>query len=152
IAVVAAVVLAAVATFAVLHRGQLPMCSAPQEKLVGVWDAGRKQALEAAFRRANVPFAEDALRSVEQSLDRYTQKWLAAHGDACREGERGAEAIFYTRMTCLSQRLEELKAQTQVLSTADATVVENAARMAQALGTVESCTRSGGRPWVSLLP
>jgi eukaryotic-like serine/threonine-protein kinase len=152
LALAAALVIAGGATAFALRHQQLPMCNAPQEKLAGVWDAGRKAAIEAAFRRTNVPFAEDVLKSVEQSLDRYTHEWLAAHGDACREGERGAEAVFYTRMTCLSQRLEEIKAQTEVLSTADASVVENASRMVQALAPIDSCTRADGRPWVSLLP
>jgi tetratricopeptide (TPR) repeat protein len=152
LAVAAALLVGGGVAMVALRHQQLPMCSSPQQKLASVWDASRRAAIEAAFRKTGVPFANDVLVSVEQSLDHYTQEWLAAHGDACRDGERGAEAIFYARMTCLSQRLEEVKAQTQVLSTADASVVENAARMVQALTPIDSCTRADGRPSVALLP
>ncbi|MFL6197021.1 MAG: serine/threonine-protein kinase, partial [Thermoanaerobaculia bacterium] len=59
------------------------LCGGGEEKLAGVWDAGRKQAVHAAFLAVGTPMADAAWRTVEPMLDRYTGSWIKMRRDAC---------------------------------------------------------------------
>ena len=117
-------------------------CGDAERRLAGVWDDARKQLVRSAFAATGKPFAGDAWRAVERSFDGWARDFVAMHNDACEatrvRGEQSAE-LLDLRMECLGGRLDELRAQVEVLGTADAEVVEHAAAVAHALSPVAGC-------------
>ena len=119
-----------------------PVCRGAADKLAGAWDPPRKREVKAAFRGSGAPGADRAWVAVESSLDRYTKGWSAMYTDSCEATHVRrvqAAAILDLRTRCLDQRLAELRALTEVLSSADAAVVQNATRAAGSLTSVEPC-------------
>jgi tetratricopeptide (TPR) repeat protein len=117
-------------------------CEDGGDKVRRVWNAARKQSLRLAFAATGKTYAADTFVDVERSLDRYASAWVAMHADACaatRGGGRPSEQLLDLRMHCLDERLEELKAQVDVLASADAVVLERASQAAGALGGLERC-------------
>ncbi len=124
------------------QQRQQRQCSGAQEKLVGVWDEGRKLAVEQAFLDTKAPFAAHAWGALEQSLDAYARTWVQQHTDACEatrfRGEQ-SEAVLTLRMSCLEDRRKELRALTDVLSHADQKSVEQATSAPAVLGALGHC-------------
>jgi serine/threonine-protein kinase len=139
----AVVLVAAVgaATAGLLHRSALT-CSGAERRLAGAWDDARRAEVERAFTRTGVPYAADEFAAVARSLDAYAARWTHSRTDACEatrvRGEQSAE-LMDLRMMCLDERMQELRAQVDVLAGADARVVEKAARAADSLPRVEEC-------------
>jgi tetratricopeptide (TPR) repeat protein len=137
-----AIVLAAFGGWAVVRHQRGELCRGADRKLAGVWDAGRRSAVEAAFRATQLPYADSAFRGAERVLDDYVQRWIAMRTDACEatrvRGEQ-SEELLDLRMQCLDRRLQDVKAQVDVFSAADAKVVERAVPAAFALSTLDSC-------------
>ncbi len=119
------------------------VCSGAERKLAGVWDEPRKSAMKHAFEATRSPFATDALARASAVLDSYTGAWVAVHRDACEatrlRGEQ-SEELLDLRMECLSERLEEVRAQVDVFAQADAKGVEKAVQAARALPRLEGCS------------
>lgn len=145
---VAAVVLVTGAVFSSLGYFQARrarLCSGGEEALAGVWDAGRKQAVRAAFLATGLPFAEGVWRGVETQIDGYTGDWVATRRRACEatrlRGEQ-SEELLDRKMFCLDQRLREVQALTDLFARADAKVVEKAADAVSSLGDLSRCTQS----------
>lgn len=141
----AAVVLVTGALFAGLgyfqaRRAQL--CGGVEEKLAGVWDEPRKQAIHAAFLATGVPFAEDAWKTVAKSVDRYTSDWVGMRRQACEatrvRGEQ-SEDLLDRRMLCLDQHLQEASAVTGLFAHADRQVMAKAVLAAQKLPPLDAC-------------
>jgi tetratricopeptide (TPR) repeat protein len=111
-------------------------------KLVGTWDAERKQAIFRAFTATGQPNAEVAWQSVERTLDAYASAWTSMHMEACNgtfvRRDQSPE-LFDLRVACLNERLAELRAATSLFCTADARIVDNAPLAAEALTPVASC-------------
>ncbi len=130
---------AGLATFRGL-RG--PGCDGAAAELRNVWDGSRKAAVQAAFARTKLPYAADSFAAVSRALDGYAGSWVAMHVDACEathvRATQSAE-LFDLRMQCLSQRLDDLRAQVDLFAAADADVVTRAASAAQALPGLEGC-------------
>jgi serine/threonine protein kinase/tetratricopeptide (TPR) repeat protein len=129
---------------ALRHERQrvVPVCQGGARKLGGVWDEDRRRAMHAAFAGSGSAFAEDAFHRAEAALDDYARRWVAMHGDACEatrvRGEQ-SEELLDLRMECLGQRLDEVKAQVDVLAHADAKTVERAVQAVRALPTLDAC-------------
>src|SRR5262249_21508379 len=83
--VVTAVLLvgAAVLGYSQVRRQQMQVCKGAGAKLAGVWDVDRKHAVSKAFLATGRPYAQDAVRSVGQILDRYAAAWATMHTEAC---------------------------------------------------------------------
>jgi tetratricopeptide (TPR) repeat protein len=98
---------------------QRQLCAGAGNFLAGVWDGPRKQAIHESFTATRLPYAEDAWRRVETLLDGYSRGWVAMRTDACeatrKRGDQ-SEEVMDLRVTCLSQRLQELKASVDVLT------------------------------------
>jgi tetratricopeptide (TPR) repeat protein/tRNA A-37 threonylcarbamoyl transferase component Bud32 len=145
-AVVAALVtaLAAVAVASVIQRRNqtAALCQGATAQLSGVWDDARKRAVHAAFTAVNEPYAEDAYRHVERTLDAYARDWATMQTESCRatkiRGEQSTE-LLDLRTACLDRRLDELRAETELFARADAKVVLNAVQAAGALTRLEEC-------------
>jgi tetratricopeptide (TPR) repeat protein/predicted Ser/Thr protein kinase len=126
------------------RRAQL--CGGGEEQLAGVWDAGRKRAIHAAFLATGRPFAETVWRSVERELDGYLGDWVESRRRACEATRvRGdqSEELLDRKTSCLDQRLGEAGALTDLLTRADARIVEKAHDAARALGDLSACSRNG---------
>jgi tetratricopeptide (TPR) repeat protein len=141
-AVGALVVIALVASgYAVLHhRGQL--CKGAERKLVGVWDGPRKEAVKAAFLATGLPYSGHVWGTVEKALDAYSAGWVSMHTEACEatrlRGEQ-SEDVLDLRMMCLSQRLQEVKATTDLFVGADKQLVQRAVEVASGLSQLAGC-------------
>jgi tetratricopeptide (TPR) repeat protein len=129
-------------------HGPTTMCRGGEEHFAGIWEPGgartpRKEAMQAAFTRTGRPYAAQAFASVSKILDDYVGKWIRADVDACEatrvRGEQSDE-VLDLRMACLQERVTSLRALTDLFSSADAQVVENAVGAASALPSLDRCS------------
>jgi tetratricopeptide (TPR) repeat protein len=123
------------------------MCQGGGQRLAGIWEPGtdgtpRKAAIHKAFAATGKSYAEAAFTSASRYLDQYASRWAAMHDDACEatqlRGEQSAE-VLDLRMSCLNDRLTDLRALTDVFVTADDKVVENAVTSAGSLARLDRC-------------
>jgi len=123
------------------HRGAR-LCKGGEERLQGVWGEAERQAVRQAFLATGKPYAEASWRGMVSAIDAHVAAWLKMRRDACEatwvRGEQ-SQALLDARMGCLDRRLQELRALVEVLRTADASVVERAARMGGTLGDLAIC-------------
>ncbi len=132
-----------------LPRGEPPpaLCTGAEQSFGQVWDAVRRARVERAFAAAHVPYATDAWKSVARILDGYRDRWVAMHTDACKAtrvyGEQ-TENVLGLRMVCLEGRRREFGALVDLLSAADAKLVERSVAAASALQDVATCADVAG--------
>ncbi len=120
-------------------------------RLKGIWEApvrGRpveskaKDQMRTAFLATRKPYAAGAFENASRVLDGYASKWSAMYVEICEathvRGEQSPE-VMDLRMACLLECLEDLRALTRLLRNADADVVQNAVKAANALGGIERC-------------
>jgi serine/threonine-protein kinase len=118
-------------------------CLGAQARIDGVWDAQRKLAVAGAFRATGLSYAESTLGKVEHMLDTYASRWVASAEQACvaaRVRRDQSEATFELRTACLDERLDALRALTDVLVAADAKAVEAAPKAVYLLPPLDSCS------------
>jgi tetratricopeptide (TPR) repeat protein/tRNA A-37 threonylcarbamoyl transferase component Bud32 len=136
----------AAASFAALTPARPPLCSDAAAELAGVWDPGRRQALQAAFLRVGTPFAAAAWARTERLLDAHLGAWTDMLRGACEATHvRGTQstAQLDLRSACLHRRLDEVRALTAVFAAADARVVERAPQAVGLLGSLDACADPG---------
>jgi tetratricopeptide (TPR) repeat protein len=141
VAAVAAVV-ALTQGFLLGARHRSGLCKGSEQLLVGVWDAPRRQAVQAAFLRTGKVFAQDAFVGAARALDEYTRRWVGLRQEACEatrvRGEQ-SEELLDLRMECLGQRREEVRALTDLLASADGALVQRSAEALQSLLPLDAC-------------
>jgi tetratricopeptide (TPR) repeat protein len=118
------------------------LCEGREAKLAGVWDAGRQQLVEKAFLATGQPYAADAFARVRAALGGHARDWVDQSRQACEATRlRGvaSEELLTARTACLERRRLELKALTDVLSEADATVVERSVEAVRGLSELGPC-------------
>ncbi|MCY1081241.1 serine/threonine-protein kinase [Archangium lansingense] len=124
------------------HQRQAQLCTGGPEKLVGIWDARSKAAIEKAFFATGRDYARDTWVRVREALDAYTGEWRNMYQDTCAatriRGEQ-SEAVMSLRMACLEGRRQELAALTEVFTDADETVVEKAIFATSSLRRLWGC-------------
>jgi tetratricopeptide (TPR) repeat protein len=149
------------AGFAVSHsRRQDEPCTGAGDRLAGVWDPAIEQAVHASFVATKSKLAEPSYAALSGALDGYASQWTEAVTDACRATRvRGdqTEEVLTLRESCLDQRLEELRAFTQLLVHADAAIVERGDKMVFQLERLAKCSnvaalRAPGLPPEHLKP
>ncbi len=123
--------------------GRGPSCDEGARKLAGVWDAARKEQVHGAFVATGAPYADDAFRGVDASLDQWSRAWVDTSREVCVatrvRGDQSEEA-YYLRMVCLERRLSQARALTEVLALADSEVVSNAVVAASVLDSGATCS------------
>jgi len=121
------------------------LCRGGAAKLAGVWDEASRQAVRAAFATTGKPFAADAWSGVDHALTRNSAAWVAEWTQACEathvRGEQSA-ATLDLRMECLDGQRQEMRGFIEILTSADAAVVQRAPLAAQSLLDVERCRRT----------
>ncbi|HVV15651.1 MAG TPA: protein kinase [Polyangia bacterium] len=132
----------------VAHRNSI--CRAGPTRLMGIWELPgetpgpplRVSAIRRAFLQTGKSYANDAFAAVDRLLTGYAQRWVHQYREACEatqiRGEQSAE-VLDLRMTCLQERLDGLRALTDVFSDANGAVVENAVKAANNLGGLTRC-------------
>jgi serine/threonine protein kinase len=142
------------------------LCAVPEDRFDGVWeDSGssgsRRAAIELGFRtsgQANVRTSSTGRSSswgwsnavsranftnVSRLLDKYVADWSAAYKDACEatnyRRDQSAQ-VLDLRMSCLTDRLNELRALSDSLVTPSRQMIDNATRAVESLGSVDRCS------------
>ncbi|MCE9579630.1 MAG: tetratricopeptide repeat protein, partial [Deltaproteobacteria bacterium] len=142
-AVAGVTALAGVAVFALWRGGEgAAPCGDAEAQLRTIWDPAQKAAVRKVFMASSRPFAAAAFAEVERSLDDYARAWAVMNTEACEATavhKVQSEELLDLRMQCLGERKDELRAQVEVLASADATVIEHAAQAAHALPPVSQC-------------
>jgi tetratricopeptide (TPR) repeat protein/predicted Ser/Thr protein kinase len=104
-------------------------CSAAADHIEEVWDAKREAILLDAFERTELSYAASAWARVKQETDAFVTEWSAAQIRACEATHvrhEQSERVLDLRTQCLRRSEQELAALLDVLSSADAGVVERA--------------------------
>ena len=104
--------------------------------------SARKDGIHRSFVATGAKYAEAAFASASRYLDEYANRWASMYADACEatqvRGEQSAD-VLDLRMACLNEHLTDLRALTDVFTTADAKVVENAVTSAGSLARLDRC-------------
>jgi len=141
-AVVGVVAIAVPSAIYLLNKSAV--CSGAGDKLSGVWDQGRKDAIQKQFISTNIPIAPEAYRLTAASLDEYARSWVTQRTDACiatRVRGDQTDQILELRTVCLDRRLKELNALVDLLAQADKETVDKAynSDFTGALSSLKSC-------------
>jgi eukaryotic-like serine/threonine-protein kinase len=139
--------LGSIATLAVLAAGLTLLasyrartrCAEFETRLSSVWDPSVKQAVRKSFEATQKPWAAAAWRDVELRLDEYSAQWLTMRRAACEGSLERNDEQLGQEIVCLSRRLSDLEATTQLFAHADSDVVERAVSTAGALPPLSSC-------------
>jgi tetratricopeptide (TPR) repeat protein len=117
-------------------------CHTAGAELADIWDAARKQTIERAFLATGRSYAQAAWEDVRRALDDYTTAWVGASANACEatrvRGEQ-SEAMLDLRNACLAERLDGVRALSDVFAAADGKVVLRATEVVRALEPLASC-------------
>ena len=136
----AAALVIAVAGFAWFdHKGRI--CQGAERDLYGAWDGPKRAAVEKAFATGE-PWAAEALAATTAALDRYSAAWVRMRTQACeatRVRREQPEALLQLRLSCLDRRVDELRALTGLLASADEKLRKNASRAASSLSALSTC-------------
>ncbi|MEM6990850.1 MAG: tetratricopeptide repeat protein [Myxococcota bacterium] len=125
-------------------------CSRVASRLSGIWDTGRKAEINKRFARTGLPYANETWQTVQSRVDAMALAWVGAQERVCHAAERGLSTGSGRAMTCLHRRFEELRSYSDLLATADSTMVEHAVSTLEALGAVADC--DGTRPLATDVP
>jgi eukaryotic-like serine/threonine-protein kinase len=129
------------AAIAVSYGREKP-CAGAEERLAGVWNAGRRDEIHRAFVQTEIPYAATAWTGVESKLDEYLRAWVESYRDACEDTHvRQTQSVdmLDLRMACLRSRRSEVQALVDELARADELVVRNAVEAVSGLGRLDRC-------------
>lgn len=139
------IVLAALAVFGLSRDRTVTetRCEGMDEKLAGVWDPARADAVRTAFLATKRAHAADTYDGVAARFGDYTRTWVAARVDACKATHvRGdqSDTLLDLRMACLDRRLAELDALVGVFAKQPSTqVLDRAVEAAANLSPTDGC-------------
>lgn len=114
-------------------------CADVDTRLAAVWDPSVKRSVKQAFEATQKPWAQAAWRDVEARLDEYSAQWLTMRRAACEGSLERNDEQLGQEILCLSRRLSDLEATTQLFTHADADVIERAVTTAGALQPLSTC-------------
>jgi len=125
-----------------IKRRERELCRGGGAEMTRDWSARDREAVHKAFVSLGLPYAEAAATSFIHALDEYAASWTRMHQDACEatrlRGEQ-SEEVLDLRMACLSDRLKEVAALSEVMRRPDADAVQEASRAALTLTPVAEC-------------
>jgi tetratricopeptide (TPR) repeat protein len=130
-----------------LTHGSRLTCTVPEHRVAAAWAANRtaeprRQAIHRAFAASGRDSAETSWQRLSKTLDDYMQGWSAMYLETCEathlRGEQSAE-LLDLRMSCLADNLDQVRALTDALMTADQTVVSRSVMAAKDLTPVSRC-------------
>ncbi|MGE3766472.1 MAG: tetratricopeptide repeat protein [Kofleriaceae bacterium] len=122
-----------------------PPCQGIDAALAGAWDPATKAAVRTAFDATKLAYAPTTFASVERTLDAYAKDWTTIATDSCRAtrvAKTQTEDILSLRQACLDQRLDELRALTTLLTTANNALVDRADKAVEQLTPLARCSNT----------
>jgi tetratricopeptide (TPR) repeat protein len=139
---VAAVLAAIIGGTAHFSAGQPATCAGGPARAATVWGPEQRRAVERSFTASGHKRAAQVFASTAAIIDKYVAQWTRMYGDACEathvRGEQSGD-VLDLRMECLSERLSNVKALTDVFASGDQGVVDNALIASSALPSVDRC-------------
>ncbi|MFP2929573.1 serine/threonine-protein kinase [Pyxidicoccus sp. 3LG] len=124
---------------------EVEQCAVAAAELASPWDEAMKGRLRRAFARTGLSYAGETMGRVEVNLD----AWNAGFEDA---RQRACAASWFSRETplerlpgqlsCLKDRVREVKALVSQLRDADVTVVQNSVAATERLTPVSRCAEA----------
>ncbi|MBX3192814.1 MAG: protein kinase [Labilithrix sp.] len=133
------------ATGALLHprdSRDLPLCKSGDARIAAVWNDDASRRIEAAFRATKSSLAEGAWRKASPALAAYAGGWRGALRRTCEAPpakDEAAARVVDRKMSCLSDRVETLRAVASSLERADAPMLEQVPAMLALLPPVGAC-------------
>jgi tetratricopeptide (TPR) repeat protein len=119
------------------------LCANGPERAATAWGPERRLAVERAFTASGNPNAARVFATTAALIDAYLGRWTRLYADTCEathvRGEQSGE-VLDLRMDCLGERLSSVRALGDVLSSADARVVDNAVAAATELPMLDRCS------------
>ncbi|KFE63928.1 tetratricopeptide repeat protein [Hyalangium minutum] len=123
-------------------QAQAQLCTGAEQKLAGIWDDAARKKVADALVATGKPEAADVASRVTRMLDTYAQGWVTESTEACRatrlRGEQ-TEQLHSLRVVCLERRLQDVKAVTGVLASADAALLPKAVDTVAVLPSLRAC-------------
>ncbi|MEO8702858.1 MAG: serine/threonine-protein kinase [Kofleriaceae bacterium] len=121
-------------------------CEGAPARMVGIWDAFRRDELRAAFTATGAAFAGDVFARIVPLLDARRADWIAVHTEACRatniERTQSPE-LLDRRIACLDERRTELAALVDALAHPDRAAVTAAQAAIAGLPALARCSDAG---------
>ena len=117
-------------------------CRAREAEMTTIWNADVAKKTEQAFRSTRSPLSEGAWRKTSAVLAEYTEAWRGAHRRTCEvraPREPGESAARDQKTSCLTERLEIVRAVTASLEHVDGPMLEQVPAMLQLLPRVSAC-------------
>jgi eukaryotic-like serine/threonine-protein kinase len=122
-------------------------CKPPAERLAAAWSPNdpsdkRHKSLHAAVLASGHPEAAMIWAQLSSKLDEYVGRWSTMYKETCEathvRGEQ-SEEMLDLRMRCLNENLDEVRAMTDVLTTADRATLPREVTAASGLTPVARC-------------
>ena len=122
-------------------------CTPPAGRIAAAWPAGeatgsRRASLHRMFLGSGLADPAKVWSRLASVLDDHLAQWTSMYRDACEathiRGEQSAE-VLDLRMTCLAESLDEVRAFTDALATADTSGLNRAVATANSLSPVRQC-------------
>src|SRR5215217_453854 len=117
-------------------------CTGAERRLVGTWDADRKQRLEAVFLNSGLRLAEQTWRLTAKRLEGYALSLLEMERDSCEAThvrDEQSEQMLDLRGACLARRWGALHATVDLLLLGAPDVLARATESANALPDLQPC-------------
>jgi serine/threonine protein kinase/tetratricopeptide (TPR) repeat protein len=130
---------------------QRVMCGGGGDKFAGIWElhsgdrpeGPRQSQIHSAFMSTGKSYAADVYETVSRALTRYAQGWSAMYQETCEATHvrhEQSDEVLDLRMSCLQERLNGVRALSEVFAEANGEVVENAVSATNALATLDGCS------------
>jgi eukaryotic-like serine/threonine-protein kinase len=130
-----------------IARGNRFVCEIPRERMAAAWAPNdamdlRRQSIRRAFAASVRATAETSWDRLSKVLDEHMNDWSAMYVQTCEATNIRREqstAVLDLRISCLNDNLDQVRALTDALVTADGAVVARAVAAAQELTPVSRC-------------
>jgi tetratricopeptide (TPR) repeat protein len=126
-------------------RGARMSCAVPEARLGAAWSGRedtRRLVVHRAFTASGRPTAETSWQRVSRLLDEYIGGWSSMYIETCEathvRGEQSAD-VLDLRMSCLNDNLDQVRALTNVLASADGAAIGRAVAATHDLTPVSRC-------------
>ncbi|HEY3803947.1 MAG TPA: tetratricopeptide repeat protein [Kofleriaceae bacterium] len=126
-------------------RSRAIACGDGAGELAAVWNPARRVQLQASFAASGRPHAAETFARVAPIVDAWGAAWTVDHRGVCEathvRGEQSERALD-VRMSCLTDKLDQLGATLDVLGTGDGVAVDRALDAVLRLPDASSCARA----------
>ena len=116
-------------------------CDRVTERVDGVWNAGLRTEIEAAFLATAEPSAPDAWAAVATRVTAFTEAWIDAQHEVCQAHLRAdaTPQVLARRETCLERQLGKAAAILDALRVANGDTVLRSSAAVDGLGSPSGC-------------